>query len=231
MLTNQNHILDLDGLASHSMRNANCTFGGDKIVINIQRPENYFISGVELEVQPYIPKQFKNDSQLFKSFNVSKNFDEKDELLIELTVVPEYSYTIKGAFTCFFGSLDSSKVYQFEGEYERLLNKVGCYVKNDFYFVNDTVNENMTRFSKSSFDCSESCLQSSECTVGWSYQISSKQCIFMNNNVTISDLQADVDSGKTDNVIGWASGVKSCSQPGENRYIIIIILNAFISKC
>ena len=96
-----------------------------------------------------------------------------------------------------------------------MINKVGCYACNDFYFMNDTGTQR--RFVSSAIECAELCHTSSSCQLGWRYQISTKKCYFI-ENVTISVLKPDMDTIKRDDTKGWISGLKSCSTSGKLAY-------------
>merc|ERR550517_273376 len=79
----------------------------------------------------------------------------------------------------------------------------------------------------SSIDCANACsyaaaVQDAEdsqmrvpsrlCSEGWSYQIATKRCYFLNQvNVTI--LQPNSHLMEKDMTIGWATGLRSCSEP------------------
>ena len=163
------------------------------------------------------PKQLKDEAQIFNNITLKKMFNKEKELLVNLDVIPEYSYNISISYYCEFGSLPWSKNITSEGEIERMINKVGCYARNDFYFMNDTGKQRT--FVGSAIECAELCHKDSSCQLGWRYQISTKKCYFI-ENVTISVLKPDMDTIKRDDTAGWISGLKSCSTTDKITYCI-----------
>ena len=99
----------------------------------------------------------------------------------------------------------------YQGEFGRMMKKSGCYIRNDFYFQNDTAKNGI--FLKSAIECANKC-HDSDCEFGWRYQLATKKCVFM-QNVTLSKLKPDMEFSTNYQTIGWASGYKSCSQPGK----------------
>ena len=95
------------------------------------------------------------------------------------------------------------------GEFELMMSKVGCYIRNNFYFKNSTKNANHD-IQTTSVDCALSCFNDEECLDGWSYQIATKKCYYLTQaNMTI--LQPSFQVPEEDKAIGWATGLKSCS--------------------
>ena len=91
-----------------------------------------------------------------------------------------------------------------------MLGKVGCYIRNDFYYENDTVDIIETKAS--AIDCAESCFQNNtDCRLGWYYQIATKKCMFIKNANT-NNLKPNSHIMETDITNGWATGLKSCSK-------------------
>ena len=91
-----------------------------------------------------------------------------------MDAIPEYSYNLSISYNCQFGSLPGSKNITSKGEIERMINKVGCYARNDFYFMNDTGTRRT--FVGSAIECAELCHKDHLCQLGWRYQISTKKC-------------------------------------------------------
>ena len=115
--------------------------------------------------------------------------------------------------------------YTSAGEFERMLKKVGCYIRNGFYYENDTVDVMETKTS--AIECAEACFQNSnDCQLGWYYQIASKRCLFM-KTANINNLKPNSHLMETDITSGWASGLKSCSKPSQflhPKYHLLFIL-------
>lgn len=106
-----------------------------------------------------------------------------------------------------------------------MMDEVGCYIRNDFYFKASAMLESNSyeSYTMSSIDCANACsyavavaaVPSSLCSEGWSYQIATKRCYFLNQvNVTI--LQPNSHLMEKDMTIGWATGLRSCSEPGRS---------------
>lgn len=93
-----------------------------------------------------------------------------------------------------------------------MINKMGCYIRNDFYFLKDKATADNIFNKSSEIDCAESCHKDPKCTFGWRYQLASKLCIFM-QNVNITDLKPEMPVLKDARTLGWASGLKACSEP------------------
>ena len=130
---------------------------------------------------------------------------------LTIPVVPEYSYLITGSYRTNFGSL-TSKNLSVAGEIENMLRKVGCYIRKDFVF-----NEEKTLHAVvgSAINCSEACHRANEtCNDGWSYQIATKRCYFY-ERFNIEKLQPNTHILPNELTIGWATGLKSCSEPGK----------------
>ena len=216
MVSNRSHFIDFKQSGNNLFRNLNCTFGGDKIKIQIKNPRIAHIVGIKIHIYPYVPKQLNEEAQVFKNTTLTEDFMDQPEIIIKLDVIPEYSYNLSVSFNCQFGSLPGSKNITSKGEIERMINKVGCYARNDFYFMNDTGTQRT--FVGSSIECAQLCHTNSSCQLGWRYQISTKKCYFI-ENVTISVLKPDMDTIKRDDTKGWISGLKSCFTSGRETCI------------
>ena len=151
-------------------RNSNCTFGGDLLTFSIKKPGNIFIIGISLQIFPYIPDQNLGENQNFETIIVNKDFKTLNEVTITIKAVPEYSYTISGSYTTDFGTLSPSRNHSSPGEFERLLQGVGCYIRSDHHpspqppavFLDQAM---------SAISCADQCHTSSECHHGWAYQV------------------------------------------------------------
>ena len=176
-------------------RNSSCIYGGDRITFFIsnqpkeEKEKNNleFITGVNIELTPFIPKQILGKTRYFKKIQIEENFDDlmkSDSKGVKITipVVPEYSYSITGSYTTRFGKLAPSSQFIIEGEFENMMKKVGCYIRDDFVFPSrgDAVDE--VRNISSSIECAKECHHNSTCKNGWSYQIATKDCFLYKEN-------------------------------------------------
>ena len=120
-----------------------------------------------------------------------------------------------------YGSLTPSKNYTSKGEFERMMEKVGCYIRNDFYFKKDRDEQNTSFISQNtSIDCARACFNAVElCTDGWSFQIATKRCFFL-NKIDIDVVRPNVHLISANMTLGWATGRKSCSVPGPGNLLI-----------
>ena len=216
MLTSSLHKLQFEDNENSISRNSNCSYGGNGLNIKIKKHKNMStqVTGVKLSIIPYIPNQIFDRAQYFDKIEILEDFNN-DEINISLDIMPEYSYLISGAYNSHIGSLSSSRNYSLPGEIERMLQKVGCFIKNDFFYENDTAE--VTIDKSSSIECAESCSKSfSQCNFGWSYQLSTKKCMFM-RNVSTENFKPSMNSTRNDCTIGWISGLKSCAAPGIRK--------------
>ena len=217
LLTEPQYILDLTSDGNHFSRNSNCDFGGDNIKVSIKKPNQFsnLIPSVQLFFFPYIPNQLtRNEQQYFEKITLVESFNETGIIDFSIPVIPEYSYKISGAYQSPYGSLHMSRNITLKGEIERMMTKVGCYIRNNFYFQNDTASAINANFVKSEIACAESCHKSPTCQFGWRYQLATKLCIFM-QNVNITNLKPEMPVLKNARTLGWASGLKACSEPGK----------------
>ena len=221
-MTEEKYILNLRGNGNDVSRNSNCSFktGGDKITFFITNPydEDNFIDGVEILLVPYVPNQFLGESKVFEKIKIQEDFrNHKNSSGIQITipVEPEYSYQIFGSYTTRFGRLTPSESISIEGEFEDMMMKVGCYIRNDFVFSKQTENS-VVNTVQSSIDCALSCYNEPTCTSGWSYQIATKRCFFYAKDQEFNDqkLQPSTHLLYSEYTIGWATGLKSCSAAG-----------------
>ena len=105
------------------------------VFINNPREEENGIIGVELVLQPYIPDQRQGKAQLLQKKVVReefKNYESLNGILAKIPVVPEYSYIVTGSFFTKIGRLTSSPEVIVPGEFENMMKKVGCYVRNEY---------------------------------------------------------------------------------------------------
>ena len=208
-------------------RNSSCDFGGDTIKVSIKRPGHFsdLITSVQLIFFPYIPNQLtRNEPLYFENITLVKSFNETGFVDFSISVIPEYSYKVSGAYHSPVGSLHQSRNITLQGETERMMNKIGCYIRNDFYFIKDNATADNAFFDKKSeIHCAESCHKAPECTFGWRYQLASKLCIFM-HNVIISDLKPEMPVLKNARMLGLASGLKACSEPGNVAYKDLLMI-------
>ena len=226
-LTEPQYSLDLTGDGNQISRNSNCDFGGDIIKVFIKRPDNFsnLIPSVQLLVFPYIPNQLtRNEPQYFDNITLVESFNETGIIEFSISVIPEYSYKISGAYHSPVGSLHISRNITLKGEIERMMSKVGCYIRNNFFFQKDNATSNNASFVTSEIACAESCHKSPSCNFGWRYQLATKLCIFM-QNVNITDLKPEMPVSKNSRTLGWASGLKACSEPGKMWCSICIYTN------
>ena len=203
------------GDGNHLSRNSNCDFGGDNIKVFIKRPDTFsdLIPNVKFIFFPYIPnQQTRNEPLSLENITLIKSFNETGFIDFSISVIPEYSYKVSGAYHSPVGNLHQSRNITLQGETERMINKMGCYIRNNFYFLKDNATDAF--FVESEIDCAESCHKDPECTFGWRYQLASKLCVFM-QNVNITNLNPEMPVLKNARTLGWASGLKACSEPGK----------------
>ena len=217
LLTEPAYILDLTANQNSQTRNSECAYGGERITIGIAKPGDpqKFITGVDISLTPYIPRQDLGENKYFDPIKLEEDFVESETgLTLMVTVIPEYSYLIKGSFKTRFGSLTPSESISSSGEFERMMDKVGCNIKYDFYFQNKTpVAASPSDNLDSSIDCARECYKSADCVDGWSYQIATGKCLFY-DDIPIETLQPTHKLHEYEYTIGWASGLKSCTEPG-----------------
>ena len=207
------HEFNFDGDENSVLRNSKCTFGGNSLKINISHPNEEHIKAVEIIIIPYIPKQELGLVIYNKNMTIKKHF-ENQMLSFEVEVYPEYSYLVSGIYVTDFGNLNSGRNFSSAGEVERLQEKVGCNIKNDFYFKNQhSHNKNFT-LQSSLIDCAVACFANSSCLLGWSYQVSTKRCYFLSKG-NMTKISLDEHIPETEKQVGWITGLKSCSVPGK----------------
>ena len=205
-------------------RNSNCTFGGDLLTFSIKKPGNSFIIGISLQIFSYIPDQNLGENQNFETIIVNKDFKTLNEVTITIKAVPEYSYTISGSYTTDFGTLSPSRNHSSPGEFERLLQGVGCYIRSDHHpspqhpavFLDQAM---------SAISCADQCHTSSECPHGWAYQVATRRCQFLAEDVDTASIRPNYQLEENEATLGWASGLKSCSKQSNfvtNRRIKLI---------
>ena len=219
LLTKEIYILDLQNNKNSISRDSTNSSGGDTLTVFVNnnfREEDNVIIGVELVLQPYIPDQRQGKDQMFPKKVVReefKNYKSLSGILARLPVVPEYSYIVTGSYFTKIGRLSSSPEVIVRGEFENMMKKVGCYVRNEYLPDDLDLNTNVSKFN-SSIQCADYCHNDQSCVEGWSYQISTKKCFF-NEKVDIELLQPGSSMQENERKIGWATGLKSCKIPGK----------------
>ena len=225
LLTEDKYILDMKENENYISRNSDCNRGGDNITIKISNPKDEFnfISGVDIIITPYIPNQILGKPKILTEIKLEEdfeNYNEREGIKISIPVVPEYSYKISGAYKTRFGRLTTSPEVVVPGEFENMMNKVGCYIRNDFVFQEGkkeyTSKESSSEIfnnTKSAITCAAACHDDAECVDGWSYQIATQKCYFY-NHFNLDKLQPSTHIMDNEYSIGWATGLKSCDYPG-----------------
>ena len=229
MLTESKYILDFNQNENKISRNADCLSGGNNLEIFISNLRDDVIVGVDLLLVPYVPHQFYGEPELLKPlrfFEDFENFQNSPGIELQLNVVPEYSYLISGSFRTKFGSLTPSKNVSVAGEFENMMKKVGCSIKNNYHFANQTKN---TTEVESMVKCASDCHKNPGCQDAWSYELSSKRCHLYLGKLNIQKLQPRSEILEVERTFGWATGLKSCSEQGDlipkffHFFIIIFI--------
>ena len=141
-----------------------------------------------------------------------RNYAMLGGIRVSIPVVPEYSYTISGSYFTKIGRLTSSPEIKIPGEFENMMSKVGCFVRNEYLPNGLKFGESIGKFNTTIL-CADSCYNNQSCEQGWSYQISTKKCYY-NEELDIELLQPGSSIPQNDRKIGWATGLKSCSVPG-----------------
>ena len=131
---------------------------------------------------------------------------------INISVIPEFSYSVKASLKTYYGKLTPSNNLIVPGEFETMMKSVGCYIRNDY--TTQTNRKQLHGILSSSIDCALACLNNGECREGWSYLIGTKECFFL-NELDHSILQPGALLLESDYRIGWATGRKSCKLPGN----------------
>ena len=207
------------------------------MTIFVTNPREEEIIGIELTLTAFVPNQNLGLDQETTQIKVEEefaNFGGLKGILITIPVSPELSYKIKGSFKTDFGLLTQSKEVVTPGEFEIMMQKVGCYVRNDY-----VLNTTSSYFGKvdSSIECARSCHKSEECKEGWKYEIGTKQCSFYNNvNILEYEEYKRFQPGalilSIDLKIGWASGHKSCSELGKDYIFQFVVFElTLLSIC
>ena len=209
-------------------RNSDCDNGGDLMTITISNPRhNAFImnGGVDIVLTPFVPGQ-----KTYKQIRIQRDFEEfrdMSAMKFKIPVIPEYSYRVIGSFRAKFGTLSPGKEMIFPGEIERLMKNLGCDVKYDFIFKRyskkvDNGSDEIVDYSwlgrgkkDSAIDCARACYDDNEnCNEGWSYQLSTKRCIFYTSPIDLEIMQPDNSINEDRKTIGWITGLKSCHRAG-----------------
>ena len=119
------------------------------------------------------------------------------------------------------------------GEFERMMAKVGCYIRNDFYFEKSrsvTDSPDTTSRQNTSIDCAQACFNAGgTCRDGWSFEISTKSCFYL-NQIDVSVLRPNYQLQWANMTLGWATGRKSCTLPGPGELENITAYGGFKSR-
>merc|ERR1711874_692944 len=94
-----------------------------------------------------------------------------------------------------------------------MLEYVGCYIQNDFYFK--TYPQTNPSYQESSIRCGNSCFKNKDCTRGWSYQQATGTCLFIPDDIKMEDLdllQPNSFIMDTNRTVGWTTGLKACHE-------------------
>ena len=222
LLTEPKYILNMNDNGNYFSRNSDCFSGGDELTIFVTNPREEEIIGIEITLTPFVPNQNLGLDQEFPQIKIEEefaNFGNFNGIKLAVALSPELSYKIKGSFKTDFGLLSQSDEVVAPGEFENMMQKVGCYVRNDY-----VLNTTSVYFGKvvSSIKCAKSCLESNECREGWKYEIGTNQCYFYNNLYALEyeeyrKFQPGALILSIDFKIGWASGHKSCSVLGKKK--------------
>ena len=115
---------------------------------------------------------------------------------------------------------------------------LGCYVKNDFFFKEKSGEPTPYMDSSSitwtdgaptsAITCATACYKSGLCTQGWSYQQATARCLFVAADIGtehIDKLQPTGHIMDTERTVGWATGLKACTETGQS------ILSLFCVRC
>ena len=222
LLTEPKYILNMNDNGNYFSRNSDCFSGGDELTIFVTNPREEEIIGIEITLTPFVPNQNLGLDQEFPQIKIEEEFATFGNLkgiMLAVALSPELSYKIKWSFKTDFGLLSQSEEVVAPGEFENMMQKVGCYVRNDY-----VLNTTSVYFGKvvSSIKCAKSCFESKECKEGWKYEIGTNQCYFYNNLYALEyeeyrKFQPGALILSIDFKIGWASGHKSCSVLGKIR--------------
>ena len=102
------------------------------------------------------------------------------------------------------------------------MKKVGCFIRNEYVPDNVTSIEGVRQDSLIS--CAQSCFKNDTCGDGWSYQLSTHMCHFYAlGTLDIVKLQPNTHILDNELTIGWATGLKSCSEAGK-KYSNILLM-------
>ena len=216
MLTEPKYLLDLESEQNSISRNSACQTGGKKLEIFLTNPRDEFIIGVDLTLTPYLPNQSFGKRQFLKQIRIQEDFEKFAALPgmnLTIPVIPEYSYLISASFRAEFGSLTPSMNTSIPGEFESLMKKVGCSVKNNFYFKDKTKWE-FENLTDSLIACASACFNNDSCIDAWSYEYATRKCFFY-GKLSIIKLQPASSLLDVEQTLGWATGLKSCSEEGK----------------
>ena len=195
------------------------------LVLKRDETMSQYISGVSVILIPFIPDQSSGQTEYFDKIEMTGRFNQEGELNLDIDISPEFSYLVSGSYESRFGRLKSSRNTSLSGEIERMMKKVGCFIINNQWFEKDEANS--VTFENSAIDCAESCSRNQDsCHLGWSYQMGTRKCLFM-RNVTEQDFKPNMNTTKTEFNVGWISGHKSCSEPGDLINIYLYLFHPF----
>ena len=95
------------------------------------------------------------------------------------------------------------------------MKKVGCFIRND-YVPGTEIEKVVGGRQDSLINCAQSCFKNNTCGDGWSYQLATQMCYFYKlGTLEIEKLQPNTHILDNELTIGWATGLKSCSEAGS----------------
>ena len=221
-MKNSLYTLNFDSNGNSIKRNSNCNFGGSTISFQITSPtkistENVHVIGIKVSIIVFVPKQNNGKNEFYDTKVFKKVFDSNNLIQFDVKVQPEYSYLISGNFYTKFGNMKTGKNFSLSGEIERSIKKVGCYMKNDFFFKNLTGQNRYYEYTDSLIECSNLCHFRSDCILGWSYHIVTKKCYFL-SKANLTKINPAIFITPEEKSAGWITGLKSCSVPSRVLY-------------
>ena len=99
-----------------------------------------------------------------------------------------------------------------------MMQKVGCYVKNEFMLKNSS--SKFIGKVKSVLQCAKLCFDSDDCKEGWKFQYGANKCFFYGNLEKLDQKEYLKFKSMSmilpqDHETGWVSGYKSCLPKGK----------------
>ena len=77
----------------------------------------------------------------------------------------------------------------------------------------------------SAITCATACYKNEICTQGWSYQQATARCLFIAADIAtvhIDKLQPTGHIMDTERTVGWATGLKACTETGQSILLLIL---------